>query len=314
MKLLVLTIASNEQVEDALSVFAQDNLNCLGVESRRRSDFERAGWLHDSSTIELAQIKDLPASLLLYVYFDQEQDPEALKQKFIQKLKELKSYGLEIGAGKVTYSYIQNQDWQTVWQKFYHPIAFSRHLAIVPAWEKYQPQFADQLCLRLNPGLAFGTGNHQTTQLSLMALERVLTFPKTVVDVGTGSGILAIAAELMGAKRVLGTDISAEAMSAAQQNAALNGINDLHLQKTSLLADVSGQFDVIVANILAEILLDLIPQLNQHLAADGKVIFSGIDYLQLDKIKKKLAANNFKIELEMHEKRWVGLIISRTEN
>lgn len=314
MKLLVIKISTNEEVEDALSVFAQDNLKCLGVESRRRSDFERAGWLHDSSTIDLKQIKDLPDSLLFYAYFDQEQDPDFLQQKFTQKLQELKGYGLKTGAGKISYSYLQNQDWQTVWQKFYHPIVFSRHLAIVPEWEKFQPQFKDQLSLRLNPGLAFGTGNHQTTQLSLMGLERVMTGPKKVVDVGTGSGILAIAAKLMGAKKVLGTDISDEAMSAAQQNAALNGINDLHLQKTSLLADVSGQFNVIVANILAEILLDLIPQLNQHLTIGGKVIFSGIDYLQLDKIKKKLAANNFKIELEMHEKRWVGLIISRTEN
>lgn len=313
MKLLVIRIATSHEVEEALTVFSQDNLHALGVESRRRSDFEQAGWVHDSTVVNLAEIKDLPEDTLFYAYFDQEQDQDQLIQAYQNKLAELKSYGLKIGAGKITSSYIQDQDWNTAWKKFYHVIDFSRHLAIVPKWENYQPAFSDQQIIKLDPGLAFGTGNHQTTQLAMMGLERCLTRPKKVVDVGTGSGILAIAAKKLGASQVLATDISDEAITAAQQNAALNDFDDLQVQKTSLLADVSGKFDLVVANILAEILLVLIPQLPAHLAPKGQVIFSGIDYLQLDKIKEKLAANNLKIDLTMREGRWVGLIISTKE-
>ena len=146
-----------------------------------------------------------------------------------------------------------------------------------------------------------------------MGLERVMVKPMNVVDVGTGSGILAIAASKLGATDVLATDISDESMTAAKQNAALNNIKNIHTQKTSLLADVKGKFDIIVANILAEILLDLIPQMDTHLNDGGRVIFSGIDYLQLPKIEKSLDENGFKIDLTMRQERWVGLVITRKE-
>lgn len=313
MKLLVIKIATSHEVEDALSVFAQDNLQALGTEARKRSDFVQAGWLHDSTLVSLNEIKDLPKDMQFIAYFDQEQDPKQLKQKFAQKLQELKSYGLKIGEAKITSSYIADQDWNTAWEKFYHVIDFSRHLAIVPKWEQYQPAFKDQQLIKLDPGLAFGTGNHQTTQLALMSLERILVRPCSVVDVGTGSGILAIAASKLGAKKVLATDISDESMTAAKENADLNHLKNIHLQKTSLLTNVKGKFDIIIANILAEILLQLIPQLDSHLKAKGQVIFSGIDYLQLPKIKKALSANGFKIDLTLQQGRWVGLSITRKD-
>lgn len=313
MKLLMIKIETSHEVEDALTVFAQDNLHALGTEARKRSDFEEAGWLHDSTVVDLSDIQDLPQDMQFIAYFDQEADKQQLKKKFAAKLQELESYGLSIGQAKISSSYIADQDWNTAWQKYYHAIDFSRHLAIVPQWEHYQPVFKDQQIITLDPGLAFGTGNHKTTQLAIMALERAILRPCTVVDVGTGSGILAIAASKLGAKRVLATDISDEAMTAAQENIALNHLANISLQKTSLLKKISGKFDIIVANILAEILLDLIPQLDAHLKAKGQVIFSGIDYLQLPQIKKSLLEHGFKIDLTMRQGRWIGLSITRKE-
>ena len=313
MKLLIIKIATSYEVEDALGVFATDNLKALGIESRKRSDFEQAGWLHDSTVVEMDDIKDLPKDTYFYAYFDEEADKDELVEKFQAKLEELKSYGLNTGEGKITTSYIEDQDWNTAWQKYYHVIDFSRHLAIVPEWEDYQPAFSDQQLIKLDPGLAFGTGNHKTTQLAMMGIERAMVKPMSVVDVGTGSGILAIAASKLGATNVLATDISDESMTAAKQNSALNNLTNIKVQKTSLLAGVEGKFDIIVANILAEILLDLIPQMDAHLNKDGQVIFSGIDYLQLPKIKKSLDENNFKIDLTMKQGRWIGLAITRKE-
>lgn len=313
MKLLVIKIETSHEVEDALSIFAQDNLNALGTESRKRSDFEQAGWLHDSTVVEMDDIKDLPEDLQFMAYFDEEADKDSLIKKFTDKLEELKGYGLDVGDVKITSSYIADQDWNTAWQKYYHVIDFSRHLAIVPEWEDYKPAFSDQKLIRLDPGLAFGTGNHKTTQLAMMGIERAMVRPMTVVDVGTGSGILAIAASKLGAKSVLATDISDESMTAAQENSSLNNLNNISVQKTSLLAGVDGKFDLIVANILAEILLELIPQMNAHLNEGGQVIFSGIDYLQLPKIEKSLDEHGFKIDLNMRQGRWVGLAITRKE-
>lgn len=314
MKLLEVKIETSYDVEDALSYFAQEDLQALGIEARRRSDFEQAGWLHDSTVVEMDDIRDLPAEVEFIAYFDEERDRDEVVKAFEDKLKELAGYGLRTGEGTISTSYIADQDWNTVWQKYYHVINLSRHLAIVPEWESYKPAFPDQQIITMDPGLAFGTGNHQTTQLAMLGIERAMVKPLSVVDVGTGSGILAIAAHKLGAKSVLGTDISDESMTAAKENASLNDFADLKLQKTSLLADVEGKFDLIVANILAEILLDLIPQLDSHLNEDGQVIFSGIDYLQLPKIEQALSENGFKIDMKMRAGRWIGLCISRKED
>lgn len=313
MKLLIIKLETSHEVEEALSIFSQDNLSALGTETRKRSDFKQASELYDSTIVEMDEIKDLPKDMQFMAYFDEEADKDELVKMFKQKLTELKGYGLDIGQANISTSYIEDQDWNTAWQKFYHVINFSRHLAIVPEWEEYQPAFKDQQLIKLDPGLAFGTGNHKTTQLAMLGLEQAMVEPKTVVDVGTGSGILAIAASKLGANKILATDISDESITATQQNSALNGINDIEIKKTSLLADIEQKFDIIVANILAEILLDLIPQLDSHLNADGEVIFSGIDYLQLPKIEAALHQNNFKIDLTMKQGRWIGLVITRKD-
>lgn len=314
MRLLIIKIETSHEVEDALSAYSQDVLHCLGTETRKRSDFEQAGWKHDSTIVKLDEIENLPKDMQFIAYFNENEDCEQLVKKYQDKLEELKGYGLSIGQAQLSFSYIQDRDWNKVWQQFYHVINFSRHLAVVPKWEKYQPAFPDQQIIVLDPGLAFGTGNHKTTQLAMMGLERSLVKPKTVADVGTGSGILAISAALLGAQDVLATDISDEAVTAAKENVLLNHLNNVRIKKVNLLEDVSEKFDIIVANILAEILLDLIPQLNEHLNQNGQIIFSGIDYLQLDKIQRALRENGFTITLTMKQKRWIGLVIERKDN
>ncbi|MCH3904445.1 MAG: 50S ribosomal protein L11 methyltransferase [Lactobacillus sp.] len=313
MKLLVVTIETSHEVEAALTVFLQDQLQALGIEGRKRSDFEEAGWRHDSTVVELADIKNLPKDLELIAYFDQETDPDQIKQALQTKFAELKSYQLATGEEKITTSYIADADWRTEWQKYYHTISFSRHLAIVPKWETFEPALPGQQAIIMDPGLAFGTGGHITTQLVMLAMERCLDRPMKVADVGTGSGILAIAASKLGAESVLATDISEDSMHAARENMDLNGCQNITVKQASLLDGIDGQFDLILANILAEILLELIPQLPSHLAPGGKVIFSGIDYLQTDKIKAALKTAGLQVELIMRQKRWVGMIISRAD-
>lgn len=312
MKLLAIKIECSHELEDGLSFFVQDELNVQGIESRKRSDFIAEGEKHDSSLVELDDIENLPKDLELTAYFDYENaDKKELVKKITDKIAEMKSYGLNTGEVSISSKEVADEDWNTAWQKYYHVIDFSRHLAIVPEWEDYQPAFSDQKLIRLDPGLAFGTGGHTTTQLVLLAMERALVNPMSVLDVGTGSGILAIAASKLGASQVLGTDISDEAVTAAKENIALNDVDNIDVRKSNLLKDIDDKYDLIVANILADILLELIPDLDSRLNEEGKVIFSGIDYLQLPKIEKALAENGFEIKMKMQEGRWIGLLISR---
>lgn len=314
MRLLAIKINSGHEIEDGLTYFLQDELNAKGIEVRKRDDFIAQEDLHDSTLVELDDIQDLPEDMELTAYFDENQDKDELIKQIEAKITEMKGFGLDVGNVSISTKYIADEDWNTAWQKYYHVIDFSRHLAIVPEWEDYQPAFKDQKLIILDPGLAFGTGGHTTTQLVLLALERAMVRPMTVMDVGTGSGILAIAASKLGAKNVLATDISDEAVSAAQENIKLNNIDNIKVVKANLLKDTNQKFDLILANILAEILLELIPDLDSHLNENGQAIFSGIDYLQLPKIEKKLAEYGFEIKMKMREDRWIGLLIARKEN
>ncbi|QNQ83722.1 50S ribosomal protein L11 methyltransferase [Lactobacillus sp. PV037] len=314
MRLLAIKIKAGHEIEDGLTYFLQEQLGAKGIEVRKRSDFIEQENRDRSILVELEDIADLPEDLELTAYFEADEDKDELVKKITAKIEEMRSYGLQTGNISLETNYVADQDWNTAWQKFYHVIDFSRHLAIVPEWEDYHPAFGDQQLIRLDPGLAFGTGGHTTTQLVLMALERSLIRPMKVMDIGTGSGILAIAASKLGAKEVLATDISDEAVTAARENIKLNHLDNIKVRKANLLKDTNEKFDLILANILAEVLVDLIPDLDTHLAEKGKVIFSGIDYLQLPKIEELLDEYGFEIKLKMREGRWIGLLIARKEN
>lgn len=313
MKLLAVKINCGHEIEDGLTYFLQDELRAQGIEARKRSDFILEGQKRDSSLVELDDIQDLPEDLELTAYFDEKVDKEEVISQIKDKIEQMQGFGLDIGNVSISTKNVADEDWNTAWQKYYHVIDFSRNLAIVPEWEDYKPAFKDQKLIRLDPGLAFGTGGHTTTQLVLLAMERALTKPMTMMDIGTGSGILAIAGSKLGANRILATDISDEAVTAAKENIKLNDIDNITVKKANLLKDTDQKFDLIVANILAEILLELIPDLDSHLNGDGQIIFSGIDYKQLPKIEKALADHNFEIKMKMQEKRWICLLIARKE-
>ncbi|AAR33779.1 50S ribosomal protein L11 methyltransferase [Geobacter sulfurreducens] len=171
-----------------------------------------------------------------------------------------------------TVTLIRDEDWATGWRQHFVPTRIGRHLVIKPTWEPFAPEPGDQV-IELDPGMAFGTGTHPTTRLCLEALE-TLGRPDRVLDVGTGSGILAIAAVRLGARQVIGTDIDPDAVIVAGENCALNGV-EVELVTTPL-ALIPGRFDVVLANILAEDLVRMAGDLAAKVAAGGHLILSGI--------------------------------------
>ena len=207
-----------------------------------------------------------------------------------------------------TTSGVEQEDWQNGWRKYYHPMEIGSRLAVVPSWQEYD---TDRVKLILDPGLAFGTGGHETTSLCLEALDERVKGGERVLDIGTGSGILAIAALKLGASVAEGVDIDPVAVRTAGENAALNGVAD---KLTVLVGDLSdkasGQYDIVTANIVANAILSLAPAVPALMADDGIFIASGIIDSRKDEVLAGLAAAGLAV-LEVKEKRGWECIICK---
>jgi len=178
-------------------------------------------------------------------------------------------------------SVIRNEDWANNWKVHFKPVRIGERLVIKPTWEEYR-EIAGDLVIQIDPGMAFGTGAHPTTRMCLESLERICfnesggKLPDPVLDVGTGSGVLSIAAALMGATRITAVDIDPEAVRVTRENLELNGVADIVAASTTDLGDLPAAYGVVVANILAEELVRLAEQLTAKVAPGGWLILSGI--------------------------------------
>ena len=225
------------------------------------------------------------------------------------KVTKLKDYGLNPGKATVTAEAVNNEKWTTVWQKYYHPLRVTNELTIVPEWEEYQPAQESERIIYLDPGMAFGTGTHPTTRLMMEALEKVIRGGESMIDVGTGSGVLSITAKLLGAGEVAAYDVDEVAVRSAKKNIALNpAAKDIHLGVNSLLDGIHTQVDIVVANILAEIIVPLIPQVYENLKPGGLFLTSGIIDDKAGLVREKLTAQGFIIDSETKMKDWHGII------
>lgn len=165
-------------------------------------------------------------------------------------------FNIDIGLNKVTISEVHEEEWSTAWKKYYHPVKISSKFTIVPTWEEYEPVSSDELMIELDPGMAFGTGTHPTTVMSIQALEQTVKKDDIVYDVGTGSGVLSIASAMLGAKHVLALDLDEIAVKSAELNIKINHIQDrITVKQNNLLDGITEPADVIVANLLAEIIV-----------------------------------------------------------
>ena len=203
---------------------------------------------------------------------------------------------------------VEQEDWQNGWRKYYHPMDVGQRLAVVPSWQDYE---TSRVKLILDPGLAFGTGGHETTNLCLGVLDERVRGGERVLDIGTGSGILAIAALKLGAAAAEGVDIDPVAVRTAGENAALNGVAD---KLTVLVGDLSdkasGKYDIITANIVANAIMALAPAGPDLMADDAVFIASGIIDSRKDEVIAALEAAGLAV-LEVKEKRGWECIVCK---
>lgn len=198
---------------------------------------------------------------------------EAIKEN----INNLVLFNIDIGLNKVSIMEVNEEEWATAWKKYYHPVKISEKFTIVPTWENYTPVHTDELIIELDPGMAFGTGTHPTTVLCIQALERIVKKEDIVIDVGTGSGVLSIAAAMLGAKSVLALDLDEVAVRSAKLNIKLNKVHETTtVRQNNLLSGINEEADVIVANILAEVIVRFTDDVYRLLKEDGYFIASGI--------------------------------------
>lgn len=201
-------------------------------------------------------------------------------------------------------------DWSKEWQKNYEVLQFGESVEIVPVW--LTPTGNRACVIKIDPGLAFGTGNHETTALPLMLLEDYIKEDMGVFDIGTGSGILALVAKKLGAKEVLGYDYDPVAIRVAKEHSVLNQL-DVAFFESDLFKKVTGKADFIIANIVTKILLLLLPDLAAYLKPKGKALFSGISVDTLPEMKAAIARYGFKIIQEAKKGEWVALVLERAD-
>jgi len=215
---------------------------------------------------------------------------------------------------------IAEEDWLTSWKKYWGPELVGNNLLILPCWINPHENFKDKKIIRIDPGAAFGTGSHPTTYLCLEKIEQIPLLSKKVLDVGSGSGILSIAAKSFGAKEILAIDNDYLAINSTQSNYELNFGNTCDLKThlgsfdESYIKNLISKFDIVLCNILFEVISEIIPYMTKCLVCDGKIILSGILNSQKDQTIMILKHNHFKLIDISSKKDWVCITAQKVQN
>ncbi len=201
--------------------------------------------------------------------------------------------GLDVGSCEITLTNVKDEDWTNSWKKYFKPKKIGNRIVVKPTWEEYLPSY-DEVVVDIDPGMAFGTGTHETTILCIRMLEKYIAHSHEVLDIGCGTGILAISSVLLGAKRAVAVDIDERATHIAKVNSERNNTDDrVDIIHGNLLDNIEGQFDIVVANIVSDVIIELSRDIGSFLNENGLFIVSGIILERLDEVKTALKDNGF---------------------
>ncbi|MCJ8011437.1 50S ribosomal protein L11 methyltransferase [Paenibacillus sp. KQZ6P-2] len=313
-----ITIHTTEEAVEMISNFLHE-AGAGGV------SIEESGTLNKKRDTSYGQWYELPLNDIpegqaeIKGYFSEESPAQDILEEVKQRIEELRTFDIDPGEVRYEFRTVNEDDWATAWKQYFKPLRVSDRLTIKPTWEEYTPEHESEKIIELDPGMAFGTGTHPTTALCLRTLEKVVKGGEEIIDVGTGSGILAIGAVLLGAKHVLALDLDPVAVSSARENASLNQMDQrITVKESDLLGLLNGSggenlgitlpVNIIVANILAEIILLFIDDVYQALEPGGVYIASGIYKNKVEIVQQALEDSGFDIEDVCRDEDWVAFV------
>jgi ribosomal protein L11 methyltransferase len=309
MKWLEIAIHTHEESIEALT----ERLHMMGAGGVSMEDSATLAQTQPGDYGEIIALNssDYPdEGVVLKSYFSEVSQTDLLVEQIKKCLIELKSYGLQVEPGSIQTKWVDDEDWANAWKTYYKPTRVSEKLVIVPVWEKYVPQ-EGELPIYLDPGMAFGTGTHPTTRLTMRLMEKYLQADQKVIDVGCGSGILSIAAEKLGANEVLALDLDPVAVKNTEENCAQNETRKIVVREGNLLHGIGTTAPIIVANILAEILQQMMYDLPRVLEPGGIFIGSGIIENKKDDVIQGLQEVGLSIIEIISEEDWVAVAAKR---
>lgn len=286
---------TTEAVEAISNILLEERCGGVMIEDPKDFLFQKKNELDWDYVEEEVFNKSNQDGVLIKTYIPEERNVLELVETIKAKISLLPSFGLDIGEGTVSLSDVNESDWANEWKKYYKPTKIGQKIVVKPTWEDYDKQ-EDDLIIELDPGMAFGTGTHETTSMCIRELEKYVDESKRVFDIGCGSGILAIAAAKLGGKEVVAGDLDEVAVKVSKENCELNNVSDKVVVKHgSLFEVVEGKADVIVANIIADIIKILANDVSKFLSEDGVFISSGIIHAKIDEVVESLEKNGFEI-------------------
>ncbi len=295
-----ITVTGN--IKDLDGIVAVMSMLDNGLMIEDYSDFSLNGMYGElvDETILNADRETVKVSL----FVPEERNPLEYKEFLETRLS-----ALSIG-GEISLEGMNEDDWAESWKQYYKPVPLGR-ITVVPAWEKYEAK-EGEVIVRMDPGMAFGTGTHETTRLVIRLMQDELRGGERLLDVGTGSGILSICASKLGARSCNAYDIDPVAVKVARDNALADGCNNITVGVSDLLkgVDISeGKYDFCVANIVADIIIRMLPDIKDYVKSGAPLILSGIIGERADEVRAEVIKNGFTVEKEIKENDWVGMLV-----
>ena len=326
MKFNKYTIKTTTEAEDIISSTLME-LGIEGVEIEDKiplSDQEKAAMFVDI----LPQTEDDDGVAYLSFYLDADEDNEPVLENVRSELEDLKSF-MDIGECTIIATQLQDMDYINNWKQYFHQFYIQgdkskgeEDILIVPSWEEVKPEDNDKMIIHIDPGTAFGTGMHETTQLCIKQLRKYVTKDTALLDVGTGSGILSIMAYKFGAESAVGTDLDPCAIEAVQDNMEKNGLDEAGfkliigniIDSKEIQDEVGyGKYDIVAANILAEVLIPLTPVIIHQLKPGGIYITSGIIEDKEQAVVDAVKAAGLEVLEVNHQGEWVNVTARKPE-
>lgn len=260
---------------------------------------------------EVMKLKDAPTIVTAYLP-NKKQGVDQLAV-ITRELDRLKKWSYDGEWGELTYTLegLKEEDWATAWKQYFHPVKITDRIVICPTWEDYD-RAGDEIVISLDPGMAFGTGTHETTKLCLETLDDIIKGGENVLDIGSGSGILSIASVMLGAKDSLGVDIDQVAMETGVKNAEQNNVSDKSkFIQGNFVDKVSGEYDIIFANIVADAIIGISKDVNTLLKQDGYYITSGIIDERSDEVESAINEAGFSVKEKREDNGWVAFVATK---